>query len=92
MVALLLLMLLAEQVVDRFDGIEGRDRHFDEDGVPAAHSAVPETRQLECEQFLTVFRLIGDKAGLRVDILRQIEGFAFVVAYRTNEIYGVEVG
>ena len=47
-----LLMLLAEQVVDRLDGIERRERHFDEDRVPVAHRAIPQSRELQGLQFL----------------------------------------
>lgn len=46
-----LLMLLAEQVVDRLDGIECRERHFDEDRVPVAHRAIPQSRELQGLQF-----------------------------------------
>ena len=40
----LALMLLAEEVVDRLDGVEGFERHFHEDGGPVAHSTIPKPR------------------------------------------------
>ena len=36
-----------QQVVDSFDGVESRCRHFDKDCRPVAHGAVPETGKLE---------------------------------------------
>ena len=52
-----LLMLLAEQIVYRLHGVESAQRYFYEDCAPVAHSAIPESRQLQCLQFLTSLRL-----------------------------------
>ena len=35
-------VLLAEQVVDGFDGVEGGYRHLDKEGDPVGHSTVPQ--------------------------------------------------
>ena len=41
-----LLVLRAQEVLHHLDGREGRDRHIDEDRVPASHRAVPQPRKL----------------------------------------------
>ena len=37
----------AEEVVDGLHGVEGADGHFNEDGVPVGHGAVPQAGELE---------------------------------------------
>jgi hypothetical protein len=37
-------MLFAEQIIDRLNGIEGAEGHFNEDGAPVAHGTIPKTR------------------------------------------------
>ena len=39
---IVLLMLVAEEIVDRFDGVEGAERNLDEDRRPITHSAIPQ--------------------------------------------------
>ena len=52
-----------QQVVDGFDGVEGVDGYLDKDGVPVAHGAVPQSRQLEGAQGATGLTLVGDEAS-----------------------------
>ena len=63
--AFLLLVLLAEQIVHRLHGVEGLDGHFDEDGDPVGHGAVPEAGQFQSLQLLAIFALIGDEATVK---------------------------
>ena len=84
-------MLFAIEVVDRFDRIEGGEGHLYEDGVPIAHSAVPETGQFKCLEFLAVLTLVGDESRGGVDVLGQVEAVALVVLEATDEVHGVEV-
>ena len=74
------LMLRAQEVVDGFDGVEGRERHFDHDGVPVAHGAVPEAWQLQSLQFLAVLALVGNEACSRVNKVGQVKLLTLVVA------------
>ena len=59
-----------QKVVHGLDGVESLDGHLDEDGDPVGHGAVPEARQLEGSQLMTVLRLVGDEARVGVDIIR----------------------
>lgn len=36
-----LLMLVTEKIVDRFDGVKGAERNLDKDRRPIAHSTIP---------------------------------------------------
>ena len=86
-----LLMLLAQEVVDRLHGIERGDGHFDKEGVPVGHGSIPQSGQFKSFQFLTVFRFVGDKSRLLVDILRQVKFLALAILYGTYQVDGVEV-
>ena len=86
-----LLMLLAEQVVDRLDGIERRERHFDEDRVPVAHRAIPQSRELQGLQFASVLALRADEARGGIHKLREVERLALVVDDATDEVHGIEM-
>ena len=85
-------MLLAEQVVHCFYRVERRQWNFHEDGVPVAHRAVPQTRQLERLQLAAVLALATDEAGRLVHVVGQVEAVAFVVLYGAYKVYRVEVG
>ena len=84
-------MLRAEEIVDRLHGIERAERHFNEDGVPVAHGAIPEAGEFERQQFLAVLGFVGNEAGGGVDEIGQMEFFAVEVAQTTHEIDGIEV-
>ena len=81
-----------QQVVHRLHGVEGLDRHFDKDGNPVGHSAIPEAWQLEGFQLTAILRLVGDEAGVGIHIIRQVEGLALVVPTAAYQVDGVEVG
>ena len=84
-------MFLAQQIVYRLDRIKGFDRHLDKDRIPVTHRTVPQTGQFQRFQFAAVLALIGDKAGVLVHIVRQIELLAFIVLQRANQIHRIEV-
>ena len=87
----MLLVLLAQQVVDGLHRIEGAQWHFYEDGIPIAHSTIPKAWQLECFQFLTALRLVRDEASCFIYVIHQVEFIALLVAYGTYQIYWIEV-
>ena len=87
----ILLMLVAQQVVDRLHWIECRQGHLDEDSRPVAHSTIPQAWQLQCLQLLTTLRLLRNEASGYVDILRQVESVAFVVLDSADEVNRIEV-
>ena len=55
--ALYSLMLVAEQIVHGLHWVECAERNLYEYGIPVAHRTIPETRQLECLEILTVLAL-----------------------------------
>lgn len=85
-------MLLAEEVIDGLHRIERAEGYFHKDGVPVAHGAVPQTGEFESLQVFAILRFVGDKAGIGVYILGQVKLVALVVAYGTNQVYGIEMG
>ena len=85
------LVLWAQEVVDGLHGIEGGEGHFDHQGAPVAHGAVPKTRQLECSELFAVLALAGYEAGGWVNVIGQVELLAFVVPHGTDEVNGIEV-
>lgn len=84
-------MLWAKEVVDCLHRVEGADRHLYEDGIPAAHCAIPQPWQLQCQQFLTVFGLMRNEARFLVHKVWQMIRFAFCIARSTDQIYWIEV-
>ena len=84
-------MLRAEEIVDRLHGIERAEWHFNEDGVPVAHGAIPEAGEFECQQFFAVLGFAGNETGGGIDEIGQMEFFAVEVAQTTHEIDGIEV-
>ena len=84
-------MYRAEEVVDCFDGVERGDRHFDENGVPVAHGAVPKSGEFERAEFAAVLRFFGDEACVGIDVFGQAEAVAVGVLSVADEIDGVEV-
>ena len=85
-------MLFAEEVVDGLDRVEGGHGNLDKEGDPVGHGAVPEAGEflrLDCEG---AFGLLADEAGLRVDILTEVEIAAAVVLGAADEVDGVEMG
>ena len=89
--ALYSLMLIAEQIIHGLHRVEGAQRNLYEYGVPVAHRTIPETRQFECLQILTVLALAGDETGGWIYELRKIEGIALVILGSADEIYWIEV-
>ena len=89
--ALYSLMLVAEQIIHGLHWIECTERNLYEYGVPVAHSTIPETRQLQGLQILTVLALAGDETGRWIYELRKIEGIALVILGSADEIYWVEM-
>ena len=85
-------MLGTKQVVNRLNWIECFDRDFDKDCIPIAHCTVPETGELEGTQFASALRLGRDESRLGINVLEEVEGLAVLIAYCTNQIYGIEVG
>ena len=85
-------MLRTQEVVNGLDRVKGADRHFNEEGIPFRHCTIPQARQLEGEQFFSVFRLLGDEARLRVYEVGEVEGLAVDIAGSAYEVHGVEVG
>ena len=85
-------MLGTEQVQDCLHGIEGNQRHLDEDGVPVAHRAVPETWQFLGFQRTALVALAADEAGLRINKALQVEFPAQIVRRRADHIHRIEVG
>ena len=85
-------MLLTQQVVHCLDGVERAERHLHKHGVPVAHGAIPQTRQLEGLQLLSALRLLRDETGGWVDILGQVEGLSLVVLDGADEVDRIEVG
>ena len=85
-------MSLAQQVVDGLHGVEGLDGHLDKDGVPVAHRAIPQARQLQGLDVHAVLALDADEAGLGIDKLAQVKLDALVVLDVAHQVNGVEVG
>ena len=85
------LMLVAEQIVDGLHWVECVQRNLYEYSIPVAHRTIPETRQLQGLQVLTILALAGDETGRWIYVLRKIEGIALVILGCTDEIYWVEV-
>ena len=84
-------MLVTQEVVDGFDGVEGFEGHFDEDCRPVAHGAIPKSGQFQCLQLATILGLVGDEASGGVYVAGQVEMGALVVAGGADEIYWIEV-
>ena len=87
-----LLVLRTQQIGYGFDRGEGRDGHFDEDGRPVGHCAVPESGQFECLQTATLFTFFGDKTGFLVNILCEIELFSLEISNGAHQVNRIEVG
>ena len=85
------LMLVAEQIVDGLHWVECAQRNLYEYSVPVAHRTIPETRQLQGLQILTVLALAGDETGRWINKLRKIEGISLIILGSSDEIYRVEV-
>ena len=85
------LMLVAEQIVHGLHWVECAQRNLYEYSIPVAHSTIPETRQLQSLQVLTVLALAGDETGRWIYELRKIEGIALVILGSADEIYWVEM-
>ena len=66
-------MLFTEQVIDCLHGVEGAKGNLYEDGVPVAHSTIPQSWQLKGLEFLAVLTLAADESCGLVDIFRQVE-------------------
>ena len=81
----------AKEVVDRLYGVECGGGDFDEDGVPVAHRAVPETGQLEGFEGVAVERFRRYEAGVVVDMLRQVEFTSFGIVKRADEVNRIEM-
>ena len=88
----LLLMLLAQEVVHRLDGVEGAEADFNEDGAPVAHGTVPKAGEFEGLEFASALALVADEAGGLIDVAGEVELLATVVPYGADEVNGVEVG
>ena len=56
-------MLLTQQIINSLNWVECADRNFYEYGVPIAHCAIPQARQLQCLKFLAVLTLRADEPG-----------------------------
>ena len=77
-----------EKVEDDLDWVEGLDGNLDEEGVPVAHGAVPEARKLESLELAALIALGADESGFLIDIVREIELLAAVVAQAADEVAG----
>ena len=51
----LLLMFRTQEVVDRFDGVECAQGHFDKGGEPVTHGTIPQSGAFEGLEFASVF-------------------------------------
>ena len=89
--ALYSLMLVAEQIVHGLHWVECTERNLYEYSVPVAHRTIPETRQLQGLQVLTILALAGDETGRWIYELRKIEGISLVILGSTNKVNRVEV-
>ena len=58
-------VFLAEKVVDSLDGVEGGQRHFDEDGGPVSHGTVPKAGEFLRFECGGSFGLFADESGLK---------------------------
>lgn len=87
----LLLVLVAQEVVDCLDRVECAERNVDEDGVPVAHGSIPESWEFECLEFFAVLALVGYESCLWVDVLGEVELLSLVVLDGADEVNGVEV-
>ena len=85
------LVLWAQQVVDRLDGIERRQGHLHHQRVPVAHCSVPQAWQFEGLQFPAVLALVGYESRAGVDVLCQVELPTLVVLGGAYYVHGVEV-
>ena len=84
-------MLWTQQVVDCLHRVERREWNLHHDGAPVAHSAIPQSGQLESKQGTSVFALVRDEARGRIHIVGQGEGLAILVLHSTHQVNGVEV-
>ena len=84
-------MLGTEQVEDGLHGIEGDERNLDEDRVPVAHRAVPQTGQLLGLQRTALVALAADETGLGIHEPLQIEFPAQIVRRTADHIHRIEM-
>ena len=82
-------MLLAQQIVNGLYGVEGRERNLHHQCVPVAHGTVPETGKFKCLECAAGLALEGDEACSGVNIFRQVELVALVVADAANEVHWI---
>ncbi len=85
-------MLISEEIVDGFNGIESLEGNFYEDGGPVAHGTIPEAGKLKSLEFATVLTLVGDEACGGIHELGKVELLTLVVTDGTHEVHGIEVG
>ena len=85
------LMLVAEQIVHGLHWVECTQRNLYEYCIPVTHRTIPETRQLQGLQILTILALAGDETGRWIYELRKIEGISLIILGSADEIYRVEV-
>ena len=88
---LISLVLVAQEVVDGLDGVEGLKGHFHEDGGPVAHGAIPQSGEFKSFQLTAVLGLEGDEACGRIHEVRKVEAITLIVACGTDEVNGIEV-
>ncbi len=87
-----LLVLVAEEVVDRLYGVEGGEGNLNEDGVPVTHGTIPEAGELEGFQLLATLGLRRDETGGLIDEIGQVESVTLVVLHGADQVDGVEMG
>ena len=84
-------MLLAQEVIHGFYGIERAQRNFDKNGVPVAHRTIPQARQLKSLDGYATLRFLADESRVRVNKLPQVKLVSLVVLDITYQVNGVEV-
>ena len=84
-------MLRAKQVINGFHRVEGFNGHFDKNGAPVAHRAIPQARQLQSLDGYTTFRFLADESRVWVNKLPQVKLVSLVVLDIAYQVNGVEV-
>lgn len=86
------LVLLAEQIINCLDRIEGDERHFHENSIPVSHGPIPKPREFESLQFSAFLGFDGDERGVGSHKIPECKRSTQVIPNATNQIHGIEMG
>ena len=84
-------MRWSEEIEDNLHRVECSERNLNEECVPVAHGAVPETWKLESLELASLIALRTDESCILVYILKKIEALSLIVMQTAYDVNRIEV-